>query len=230
MSKRERGLHELYAVDPERADLLVFGRIAKPNRRGFLHGAGLAAMSAAVGAAIPFHDRMPAGLIPVALAQDTDLVIEGKEGLILRNDRPLNMETPPHLLDDEVTPNHLHFVRNNGTLPEPIDPAEWRLKIDGEVETELELGLEELTREFEPVTLRLQLECGGNGRAGFEPSPRGNQWEIGAVGCADGLWPTCSIAPGSGRRRSTPATTATTSISRASRAVTRSRAAGRSPR
>lgn len=185
MSKRERGLRELYHADAERADRLVFGRVAKPNRRGFLHGAGLAAMSAAVGAAIPFHDRMPAGLIPVALAQDTDLVIEGKEGLILRNDRPLNMETPPHLLDDEVTPSHLHFVRNNGTLPEPIDPAGWRLKIEGEVENELELGLEQLMREFEPVTLRLQLECGGNGRAGFEPSPRGNQWEIGAVGCAE---------------------------------------------
>jgi P27 family predicted phage terminase small subunit len=68
MGKHERGLRELYHADPERADLLVFGRIAKPNRRGFLHGAGLAAMSAAVGEAIPFYDRMPAGLIPVALA------------------------------------------------------------------------------------------------------------------------------------------------------------------
>jgi hypothetical protein len=29
------------------------------------------------------------------------------------------------------------------------------------------------------------IECAGNGRAAFEPSPRGNQWEVGAVGNGD---------------------------------------------
>jgi len=37
-------------------------------------------------------------LVPVALAQAD--VLEGKDGLILLNDRPVNAETPPHLLDD----------------------------------------------------------------------------------------------------------------------------------
>ncbi len=64
----ERGICELYQEDPERADYLVFGRVADEGRRGFLKGAGLAAMGAAVGAAIPFHRYMPAGLIPEALA------------------------------------------------------------------------------------------------------------------------------------------------------------------
>jgi DMSO/TMAO reductase YedYZ molybdopterin-dependent catalytic subunit len=182
--RKERGIRELYYTDPERADRLLFGRVPDPDRRGFLKGAGLAAMGAAVGATIPFHRNMPAGLMPRALADEPELVHEGKEGLIVRNDLPLNIETPAHLLDDDVTPNHLHFVRNNGTLPEPIDPGEWRLIVDGEVERELELTLEQLMGEFEQVTWRLQLECGGNGRAGFEPSPSGNQWEIGAVGNA----------------------------------------------
>ncbi len=185
--KTERGLCELYHEDPERADALVFGRIPESNRRGFLRGAGLAAMGAAVGATIPFSSNMPAGLIPAALAQSSDdFQLEGKvDGLIIRNDRPVNIETPAHMLDDDVTPVDKFFVRNNGTLPEPIDLADWSLKIDGEVENELDLSYDALVNDFEHVTLKLQLECGGNGRAGFNPPPRGNQWMIGAIGNAE---------------------------------------------
>lgn len=38
---KERGLCELYAEDPDRADALVFGRRTCADRRGFLKGAGL---------------------------------------------------------------------------------------------------------------------------------------------------------------------------------------------
>jgi hypothetical protein len=66
------GLHQLYADNPERADELVWGRRANPfSRRGFLERLGLVSMSAAVGAEIVFSDKMPAGLIPAALAQAT---------------------------------------------------------------------------------------------------------------------------------------------------------------
>ena len=93
-SKIERGLCELYAEDPERADALVFGRVAHEDRRGFLKGAGLAAMGVAVGGAIPFHRNMSAGLIPAALAETKkDFRIEGKENLVVHNDRPVNAET-----------------------------------------------------------------------------------------------------------------------------------------
>ena len=68
--KIERSIEELYRDDPERADAVAFGR-ARPgsNRRGFLGGAGLAAMGAAVGGTIPFAANMPGGLIPAAIAQ-----------------------------------------------------------------------------------------------------------------------------------------------------------------
>ena len=182
--KVERGLCELYEEDPERADALVFGRKSGPNRRGFLQGAGLASMGAVLGASIPFNENMPAGLIPSALADDLeDFEIEGKDpGLTVLNDRPVNAETPPHLLDDDVTPNDIHFIRNNGGMPEPMSKEEWSLTIDGEVEEELELSWDQLMNDFEHVTLKLQLECGGNGRAGFNPSPSGNQWTVGAIG------------------------------------------------
>lgn len=184
--KIERGLCELYGEDPERADWLVFGRRTGAGRRGFLKGAGLATMAATVGATIPFHRNLPAGLIPAALADElTDFVIEGKDGLSVLNDRPVNAETPAHLLDDEVTPTERHFVRNNGVPPETIDAASWKLVVDGEVATPLELSIDDLKSQFEVVTAQLVVECGGNGRAAFNPPASGNQWTVGAVACSE---------------------------------------------
>ena len=61
---------------------------------------------------------MPAGMIPAAFAAESaETEIEGKEGLIVLNKRPINAETPAHLLDDAITPNHRMFVRNNGIPP-----------------------------------------------------------------------------------------------------------------
>ena len=130
-------------------------------------------MGAVVGGAIPFSRNMPSGLIPAALAEtDKKFVLEGKDGLTVLNDRPINAETPPHLLDDDVTPNERLFVRNNGTVPEmaqKMDASGWTLTVDGEVNTPLTLTLDDLKNKFTPVTLKLQLECGGNGRAAFNP-------------------------------------------------------------
>ena len=184
----ERGLHALYDADPLAADRRVWGRASsRLTRRGFLRGSGLAAMSAALGGAIPFAERMPAGLIPAAFAQTTEpFAIPGKDGLRVLNDRPLNAETPAHLLDDAVTPAERLFVRNNGTPPDTaeIDPGEWTVEVAGEAclrPARLTLG--EIQRRFPHHTLQLQLECGGNGRSEFHPPARGNQWTTGAVGC-----------------------------------------------
>ncbi len=185
-NKIERGVFELYANDPDRADSLVFSRRSGPSRRGFLRGAGVAAVATAVGASIPYWRLMPAGFIPAAVAQtDEPFVLEGKDGLVVLNDRPVNAETPPHLLDDDVTPNSRHFVRNNGVPPEDVDAATWTLEVDGEVHNPLKLSIGDLKSRFEVVRLRLQLECGGNGRAMFDPPARGNQWTLGAVGNAE---------------------------------------------
>jgi DMSO/TMAO reductase YedYZ molybdopterin-dependent catalytic subunit len=183
---RERSLVELYAQDPERADALVFGR------RGALIGPSLAAMGAALGAAIPFSGRMPQGLIPAALAQPAagppTLRMDGKAPLIVLGERPLVAETPEAMLDDDVTPADKFFIRNNGGIPERFaaDPRTWRLKIEGEVGTPLDLSLGDIESRFETVTLRLQMECGGNGRGAFVPETRGNQWGNGAI--SNGEW------------------------------------------
>ncbi len=186
MSKEiTRGLHELYREDPARADWLVFGRRShRLSRRGFL--AGLGSMSAVLGAEIVFGRYMPTGLIPAALAEEAAAFrIEGKHpGLVILNDRPVNAETPAHLLDDEVTPADRLFVRNNGIPPASVDLDSWTLAIDGEsVEKPLALTLAELKSGFQQHTLQLTLECGGNGRSEYDPPARGNQWTTGAVGC-----------------------------------------------
>ena len=182
--KQQADLFELFAQDPEQADRLVFGRETGPNRRGFLNGAGLAAMGALIGAAIPFHRNMPSGFIPEAIAANP-MAIEGKDGLSILNDRPVNAETPAHLLNDAVTPTARHFIRNNGLPPEDMAADTWELQVDGLVDTPMTLTIDDLKSRFEVVTQRLTIECGGNGRAAFDPPARGNQWTVGAVACSE---------------------------------------------
>jgi DMSO/TMAO reductase YedYZ molybdopterin-dependent catalytic subunit len=190
MADKKRGIHELYAEDPIAADELVWARKSSAvTRRGFLSSSGVVAMSAAVGASIPFAHLMPGGLIPAALAQsDEPFAIAGKEGLIILNDRPVNAETPAHLLDDKITPAKHLFVRNNG-LPPPlsgINPDKWTLEFGGEsVTQQRSFTISDLQQEFEHCTYQLQLECGGNGRSEFVPAASGNQWSTGAVGCPE---------------------------------------------
>lgn len=186
----KKGLHELYAENPEMADELLWGRkIDQVSRRGFLRGSGLAAMTAVLGASIPFARYMPGGLIPAALAQsDESFSIPGKSGLIILNDRPINAETPAHLLDDPITPASRLFVRNNGVPPSTwdINPLEWRVYIEGEACERPEVfTLGELQQRFKHHRLQLQIECGGNGRSEFHPPAKGNQWTTGAIGCPE---------------------------------------------
>ena len=181
---KEVDLFEIYAEDPELADQLVFGRVSHKDRRGFLKGAGLATMGALIGATIPFHRNMPSGFIPEAMAA-TAMEIKGKQGLTVLNDRPVNAETPPHNLDDDVTPTARHFIRNNGIPPEDMNPDNWTLTIDGLVNNTLKLSIAALKSKFEVVTRKICIECGGNGRSFFDPKAKGNQWTLGAVACAE---------------------------------------------
>src|SRR5437868_1967490 len=150
----------------------------KLARRTLMKGSALAALGAALPATTALAQSAPASKGPKLLE------MEGKAKLVVLGDRPLVAETPAELLDDDVTPTDKLFVRNNGQFPEmPADAKAWKIKVDGEVNTPLELALGELTSRFENVTLQLMLECGGNGRSFFSPEARGNQWTNGGAGC-----------------------------------------------
>jgi len=106
--------------------------------------------------------------------------VPGKEKLIVRSSRPVNLESRLADLNDYHTPESVFFVRNNYDTA-PIDPAQWSLKIEGEVDNPLVLRLDDLRR-LPVLSQDVTLECAGNGRSFHQPRASGIQWEHGAVG------------------------------------------------
>lgn len=156
----------------------------KNQRRKFLKNTSITTLATLLGMPLVFADNFPHQLIPAGLLPPVKIPGKNDE-LIVLNDRPINAETPPHLLDDSLTPNELFFVRNNGLPPTEIDVDNWTLTIKGEAaKQEKTYTLQQLKSQFKNYTLNLTLECGGNGRKEFNPPAKGNQWGTGAVGCA----------------------------------------------
>lgn len=159
------------------------------NRRGFLKKSVVGALTYLVGAKIVHAAHMPKGVLPLGVSESQlEDVLPGKhKDLIVLNNRPWNVEAPPHLLDDKVTPADKMFVRNNGIPPETIDLKNWKLTIDGEsAVSSKSYSINDLKSKFKHYSYQLTLECGGNGRAGYYPPASGNQWAEGAVSC--GKW------------------------------------------
>ncbi|GEO23000.1 sulfite oxidase [Cyclobacterium qasimii] len=156
-----------------------------PNRRNFIKKTALSSMAALLGTNVVF--ALPENYIPVALEQDSDpFTLFGKhKEMIVLNNKPWNVESNAHLLDDAVTPSDKMFIRNNGLIPDDIDVENWTLTIKGEaIGEEKTYTLKDLKTKFPVHTYQLVLECGGNGRKEYYPPAKGNQWSLGAVSCA----------------------------------------------
>jgi DMSO/TMAO reductase YedYZ molybdopterin-dependent catalytic subunit len=155
------------------------------DRRGFLKKTSLAAVATALGSEIVFADKLPKNYIPI-LFDEKDALKGKSTNMIVQGDRPWNVEAPLDLLDDRITPVDKMFIRNNGLIPEKMDAKTWTLTIDGEsVKTSKTYSLADLKKRFKHHTYQLVLECGGNGRSGFQPQTSGNAWGQGAVHCAE---------------------------------------------
>lgn len=156
------------------------------KRRSFVKNSVLGSFAALLGTEIVYGAKMLEGYTPLAL-QDPDpfkLFKKHKDMLVL-NDKPWNIESAAHLLDDKITPNSAMFIRNNGRIPENIDASNWVLTIDGEsIKQPKSYSLSDLKTKFKQHTYQLTLECGGNGRSEYDPPAKGNQWSVGAVHCA----------------------------------------------
>ncbi len=159
----------------------------KSSRRRFLKQSSVLAFSSLLGSRIAFSANIPEGWFPIDLLPSPQDPIPGKSSeLRVLNLRPVNAETPAHLLDDDITPADVLFVRNNGIPPEEVNVDDWTLTIDGEsVVKPRTFSLAQLKSEFPIHTFQLTLECGGNGRSEFNPPASGNQWTLGAVGCPE---------------------------------------------
>jgi DMSO/TMAO reductase YedYZ molybdopterin-dependent catalytic subunit len=105
-------------------------------------------------------------------------------GLVVHRAHPLNCETSiPALLGGVVMPNAHFYVRNHFQIP-ALDPATWRLTVDGLVDRRLSLSLRDLTN-MPSERLFVTLECAGNGRTLLDPPVDGEQWGLGAVSTAE---------------------------------------------
>jgi DMSO/TMAO reductase YedYZ molybdopterin-dependent catalytic subunit len=154
------------------------------GRRGFIKKSILTTFGLLIGSKIVHGNNLPLGYLPIYFGGNNPIP-EGKHPeLKILNDRPWNIETPAHLLDDDITPEDKLFVRNNGKLPEVIDVKNWTLNIWGESVTRPRTyTLEELKQRFKVYRYQMVLECAGNGRSAFNPTVQGIPWGNGAVGC-----------------------------------------------
>ena len=156
----------------------------KQSRKSFLRTVGLVSFGSVLARDVVYAKNINPELAKW-MQEGEDLASLGKSSkLTILNNRPWNVETPPHLLDDKVTPADKLFIRNNGVPPNSVDVTNWTLTIDGEsAEKTVTLSLDELKSKFQHHTYQLTIECGGNGRNEFDPPAKGNQWSTGAVGC-----------------------------------------------
>jgi DMSO/TMAO reductase YedYZ molybdopterin-dependent catalytic subunit len=144
------------------------------SRRDFLKNASIA-LTAAV--------ARPALAWPVDASGDRAPVVNGKDGMIVRSLRFLDLEMPPEFANSWLTPVPHFYVRNHMIEPPKPNLARWRLNINGEVERPLSLSVDDLSR-LEQHSIVNTLECAGNGRAFHNPKVPGIQWQRGAVGTA----------------------------------------------
>lgn len=161
------------------------------TRRNFLINSGKVALLASMGlfgAGCEAVNKglLDRGLMPIAL-DDLQAAALPKPEMLVHTENPFNGEFAPHLLNDDVTPTERHFVRNNSGIPKRAiekDFNGWKLIVDGEVNKELTLSMDDLLN-FTQVTYEVVLECAGNGRSLFDPNVDGTSWQRGAVACSE---------------------------------------------
>lgn len=156
------------------------------SRRKFIKSSTITSLGIMLGTPIIYGANIVEGEDPIGRYISGWYDLPGKSSeLTVLNDRPINAETPPHLLNNKLTPNDLFFVRNNGIPPTKVDVNTWTLTIEGEsAKSNKTYTIADLKSKFKNHTLNLTLECGGNGRSEYNPPAKGNQWSTGAVGCA----------------------------------------------
>ena len=111
----------------------------------------------------------------------------GKSQLIVHQEHPLNAEPPGDLLHQSfLTPRQHFFIRTHGSIP-AVDPASYRLLLNGLVQRTRSLSLDELRSMAPARTVTATLECAGNRRnelMAVKPIRGEVPWRAGVIGTA----------------------------------------------
>lgn len=158
------------------------------RRRLFLRQAtAVGAMSALGGTAFSAFAADPATvMLPFGNGLREMATFPQKRPLILLTSRPPQLETPFSVFDESLlTPNDAFFVRYHWSgIPTSIDPQTYRLRIGGNVDTPLELSLDDVKRVAGQAQLIAVTQCSGNSRGFSTPRVGGGQSGNGAMGNA----------------------------------------------
>ncbi|SNS72698.1 sulfite dehydrogenase (cytochrome) subunit SorA apoprotein [Streptosporangium subroseum] len=110
-----------------------------------------------------------------------------RDDMVVHGTDPYNAEPSPCVLADRtLTPLDAFYSRNHGPIPD-LDPASWRLTVDGLVGHPLTLSLEDLRSDFSEHALVATLQCAGNRRADLikvRDIPGEDPWGPGAISTA----------------------------------------------
>jgi DMSO/TMAO reductase YedYZ molybdopterin-dependent catalytic subunit len=102
-----------------------------------------------------------------------------------------NRGMPLEALRYEVTPTGLHYLLVHFDIPY-MDADDWRLQIGGAVARPVTLSIQDVLAQPQQ-TIRVTMECAGNGRARLTPRPLSQPWLHEAIGTADWtgtpVWP-----------------------------------------
>ena len=127
-------------------------------------------------------------LLPDGTRQEAVMAaLPGKQPLIKLSFRPPNYETPLSAFGEAITPNDRFFVRYHlSDIPEMAELQRgWTLRVGGDAAGHpLELSIDRLREDYEPVEIAAVNQCSGNRRGLSAPHVPGVQWGSGAMGCA----------------------------------------------
>jgi len=150
----------------------MFEQAAKQSRRQFLRTSALLGAGTMAGR----------WFSPSVLCAD-----DVNPNLNILTGSPMNAEPEvSDLLRDWITPAKYFYIRSHAPNPQ-IDPADFRLKVEGLVEKPLEISLADLKQRYKQHSAVATMTCAGNRRKEYnEVKPVGGvQWGPGAIGNAE---------------------------------------------
>ena len=177
MERKDLLDEDLY--DAQRNDELIL-RLPSTSRREYFN----LLTGGVAGAAL-------SGIIPsfVSAQDDKAILKHAPSEFFIRSGSNLEMRWEAMYNRGYIVPTELFFVRNNSSAVPRIDPAKWRLQIEGSgVSRPRSFSYDELLS-MPSVSVIRALECAGNGRNMFQTSHgkkiEGTPWDLGGIGVAE---------------------------------------------